>query len=206
MKPLLALLLMTLLMLSPVPAKTQGLSEPIKDPQISWDQGQITQTDVGPVHSWALRTELDPQALSSRLEPFCGASFGAMRLEEQWVFLSAKDSKNCVLWLDSVQAQPRAGLLSMAEQSQRMNPSLTLAEAPVPGPVLWQHEQPGEAQSWLLVAESGWQEALRRKAWGSEAGERFWRRGPAELDVMELEYGQERYLLLICRACEKEAS
>lgn len=206
MRQLLALLLLFLLMLSPVPARTQPLLPPLQDSRVQWDQVQTAQTDIGPVYSWGLSTELDAQTLASRLEPFCGAHYGAIRLEGQWVFLRAKDGRNCVLWLEDIQASTLSGLLSVSEHRQPVSPSFILSVPPIAGAVLWQHEQPGKVQSWLLTAEPGWQAELRRKDWGAEAGERYWRKGPAELDVMELEHEQQRYLLLICRACETEAS
>lgn len=206
MRQLLALLLLFFLMFSAVPARTQPLLLPLQDSQVQWDQGQMAQTDVGPVYSWGLSTDLDAQTLASRLEPFCGAHYGAIRLEGQWVFLRAKDGRNCVLWLEDIQASTLSGLLSVSEHSQPVSPSSVWSAPPVAGAVLWQHEQPGQVQSWLLKAEPGWQADLRRKDWGGEAGERYWRKGPAELDVMELEHEQQRYLLLICRACGKEAS
>lgn len=206
MRQLLALLLLFLLMLSPVPAKTQPLRPPLQDSRVQWSRIQTTQTDIGPVYSWGLSTELDAQTLASRLEPFCGAHYGAIRTEGQWVFLRAKDGKNCVLRLEDIQAPVLSGLLSVSEQSQAVFPSALRSVAPIAGAVLWQYEQPGPVQSWLLIAEPGWQADLRRKDWGAEAGERYWRKGPSELDVMELEHEQQRYLLLICRACEKEAS
>lgn len=206
MRPLLALFLLTLLMLSPVPAQTLTLPDSLKDSRIQWDQALMTQTDFGPVYSWGLMTDLDAQTLSSRLEPFCGAHYGALRLAEQWVFLRAKDGKHCVLWLEDVQGVTSLGLLSVSEQSPAILPSFQSSAAPLAGLVLWQHEQPGQVQSWLLLAEPDWQAALHQNDWGSEAGERYWRKGPAELDVMELEHEQKRYLLLICRACEKEVS
>lgn len=206
MRQLLALLLLLLLMFSPVPAKTRPLLPPLQDSQVQWDQVQTAQTDVGPVYSWGLSTDLDAQTLASRLEPFCGSHYGAIRVEEQWVFLRARDGRNCVLWLEDIQAPVLSGLLSVSEQSQAVHPSSLWSAAPIAGAVLWQHEQPGQVQSWLLIAEPGWQADLHRKDWGAEAGERYWRKGPAELDVMELEHEQQRYLLLICRACEKEAS
>lgn len=206
MTQLLALFLLFLLMLSPVPVKAQAQTGPIQDSRVQWDQMQTARTAVGLVYSWGLKTGLDAQTLASHLEPFCGTHYAAIRTEEQWVFLRAKDGKNCVLWLEDIQAPNLSGLLSVSEHSQALSPSPLLSAAPIAGAVLWQHEQPGQMQSWLLAAEPDWQTALRHKDWGAEAGERYWRKGPAELDVMELEHEQQRYLLLICRACEKEAS
>src|SRR5690606_17820525 len=75
-------------------------------------------------------------------------------------------------------------------------PSSLRSAAPIAGAVLWQHEQPGQVQSWVLIAEPGWQADLHRKDWGAEAGERYWRKGAAELDVMELEHEQQRCVLV----------
>ena len=201
MKSLIAWVLMMLLMVSPVPAKAQDVAQPVPDTRITWDPVQVTQTDFGSVYSWGLTSELSAQSLSAHLEPFCGASYGALRLHEQWVFLSARDSRNCVLWVDTLNTSPLSAVLSMTEGGPLR---LVSPPAPVAGPVLWQYTQPGQSQSWLLQAEAGWQQVLQRNGWGAEAGERHWRRGPAELDVMELVHEQEAYLLLICRACEGE--
>lgn len=206
MRQMMALLLMLLLMLSPVPGKTQVLPQPLQDSRILWDQGQTTQTDLGLVHSWGLSTDLDAQTLAGRLEPFCGAHYGALKMGEQWLFLRSRDGKSCVLWLEDMQESVLSGVLSMNESRPSGGASLNLSQAPVAGAVVWHYEQPGLTQSWLLLAHADWQESLLRNDWGAEAGSRYWRKGPAELDVLEVEHEQERYLLLICRACEKEAS
>ncbi|WP_415301737.1 hypothetical protein [Alcaligenes sp. SJTW-7] len=206
MRRVYALFLLLLWTLSPLPVKTQTVSGPVPDARIHWDQGQITQTALGPIQSWGLTADLEAHVLSDSLEPFCGSHYGAIRLQAQWVILRARDGRNCVLWVEDIAAPTLSGLLSVSEPAQTVVPSYIQAVAPVAGTVLWQHEQPGEAQSWLLLAEPGWQAELRRNKWGAETDGRYWQRGPAELDVMELEHEQQAYLLVICRACEKEAS
>lgn len=174
---------------------------PLNDPAVNWSGGQGSRTPQGVLWSWNMRTDLPAQDLSERLESACGAFHRALRLHKQWVFSAQHGNRSCVLWLDGLHGPDLSGSLSMSEAG-RPEP---MPPAPIPGPVLWQHEQQGEGRVWLVQVQDGWRTRLGDAGWRPAASGSVWRREQSVLEVVEVEHGRLMYLLVICRGCTQES-
>lgn len=173
---------------------------PADDAQLSWESIGAHRSAAGVVRAWRARTELSAQDILLRLSPACGLFHRALRVKENWLFTAQQGTLRCVLSLHSLNAPLEHGVLTVLKTV----PASSSAPPPIDGPVFWQHEQPGEGAAWLIQVHQDWREALMAQGWTSGLAGAVWRRGSLVLEVLDVVHDQQRYVLIVCRACRGE--
>lgn len=173
---------------------------PADDTQLSWESIDTHRSAAGLVGAWRARTGLGPQAVLSRLSPICGPFHHALRVKKSWLFTAQKDGLRCALSLHSLNAPIEHGILTVFSSV----PGASSVSPPIVGSVLWQYEQSGEGAAWLIQVQEDWRAVLTAQGWSSGAVGAVWRRGSLVLEVLEVEHDLQRYVLIVCRACQGE--
>lgn len=173
---------------------------PAGDTQLSWEAIDVHRGPAGLTQAWRARTELSPQEVMSRLGPACGAFHRALRAQQNWIFMAQKGRLHCSLSLNNLNVPLGHVVLTVQESV----PALSSIPTPLDGIVLWQHEQPESGAAWLVQALADWPDRLTSKGWKAGLGGSVWRRGDVVLEVQEVLHEQQRYVLVVCRACQEE--